>query len=384
MTRKLIITGGVLASLGLMAYLIGGRMTALLRIGTQLQWSWVAAAVLCALASYFMVGMALREVLVLLGHELPFPVVLGIAMVSTSVNYLISTAGFSGFALKAHLLRKREVPYATTVMAAVVSSAILYFVLAVILAQGLAYLVINLHGARIAIMEGVVGLGLLLGTSVVLIVFAFNHKLRWRITQAAFHRCNRLVFSFSKREIPREEFEEFEQQLAAGLGTIHHHKGRLTKTVAFTGLDWILAMLTLHFCLRAVGVPHLPVGHLIAGFTAGQATTLIPALPGGLGAMEGSMAAIFSSLGVDWDDALMAVLLYRVAYYFIPGALSVLVLWGLKMSEPDIMKETALEILPEELKRKARELEHSRPWPHTHRTRGRMAEPARDVWEEAT
>ncbi|MCX5795823.1 MAG: lysylphosphatidylglycerol synthase transmembrane domain-containing protein [Elusimicrobia bacterium] len=369
MTRRLVIAGGFLASLGLLAYLIGGRLTALLRIGTQLDWSYVAAAVLCALASYFMVGLVLRQVLALLGHSLPFPVVLGIALVSTSVNYFVSTAGVSGFALKAHLLRKRQVPYATTVMAAVVSSAILYFVLAGILGQGLIYLFMHLQGARIAIMEGIVGLGLLLGTAIVLMVFVFNHKLRGRVMRSAFHRLNRVVFSFSKRDIPREEFVEFEHQLAAGLGTIHHHKGRLTKAIAFTGLDWVLAMLTLHFCLCAVGMVHMPVGHLVAGFSAGQATTLIPGLPGGLGAMEGSVAATFSGLGLDWDDALMAVLLYRVAYYLIPGILSVFVLWGLKMSEPDLMAQTALdtETLPEELKRKARELEHSQPWPHAHR-----------------
>ena len=367
MTRRFAIVGGCLASLGLLAYLIGGHLAALLRIGAQLEWSCVAAAALCALISYFMVGLALREVLALLGHSLPFPGVLGLALVSTSVNYFVSTAGVSGFALKAHLLRKRQVPYATTVMAAVVSSAILYFVLAVILGQGMVYLVMHLRGARIAIMEGVVGLGLLLATSVALMVFAFNHKLRGRVTRATFHRLNRVVFSFSKREIPREEFVEFEHQLAAGLGTIHHHKGRLTKTIAFTGLDWVMAMLTLHFCLRAAGVLHVPVGHLIAGFTAGQATTLIPGLPGGLGAMEGSMAATYSSLGVDWDTALMAVLLYRAAYYLLPGILSVFVLWGLKMSEPDIMKETVLTTLPDELKRKARELDHGQPWPHAHR-----------------
>jgi uncharacterized protein (TIRG00374 family) len=369
MTRRLVIVGGFLASLGLLAYLIGGRMTALLRIGTHLEWSYVAAAVLCALASYFMVGLALREVLALLGHSLPFPVVLGIALVSTSVNYFISTAGVSGFALKAHLLRKREVPYATTVMAAVVSSAILYFVLAVILGQGLIYLFMHLHGARIAIMEGVVGLGLLLGTSIVLMVFAFNHKLRGRITRSVFHRFNRVVFSFSQREVPREEFQEFEHQLAAGLGTIHLHRGRLTKTIAFTAVvDWIMAMMSLHFCLRAVGMPHIPVGHLIAGFTAGQATTLIPALPGGLGAMEGSMAATFSGLGLDWDGALMAVLLYRAAYYLIPGILSIFVLWGLKMSEPDIMAQTGLEAMSGELEHKARQVEHRQPWPHVHRS----------------
>jgi uncharacterized protein (TIRG00374 family) len=131
-------------------------------------------------------------------------------------------------------------------------------------------------------------------------------------------------------------------------------------------MDWFMAMMTLYFSLRAVGVPHVPVGHLSAAFTVGQATTLIPALPGGLGAMEGSVATALSGLEVDWNVALMAVLLYRAAYYFIPGLISVLVLWGLKMSEPDIIKDSALETLPDELKRKSRELEHARPWPHSH------------------
>jgi len=342
MSRK-IITIGILASVALMVYLVGHRLPSLMRIVGNLEWKWVVAALVCSLLSYFMVGLALRQVLALLGHSLPFPVVLGIALVSTSVNYFVSTAGVSGFALKAHLLRKRGVPYGTTVLASVVSSAILYLVLALILGQGLLYLIFHLRGARLAIMEGAVGLGLLLATTVALTILAFDHELRSRVTRAAFHRINRLVFSFSRKEIPHEEFAQFERQLATGLGTIHQFKGRLTKTIVFTGLDWIMAMLTLHYCLRAVGVLHLPVGHLLAGFTAGQATTLIPALPGGLGAMEGSMAAIYSGLGVDWDDALMAVLLYRAAYYVIPGILSVFVLWGLKMSEPDIMKATDLE-----------------------------------------
>ncbi|MDD5658063.1 MAG: lysylphosphatidylglycerol synthase transmembrane domain-containing protein, partial [Elusimicrobia bacterium] len=259
---------------------------------------------------------------------------------------------------------KRRVPYATTVMASVVSSAVLYFVLAFILGQGLVYLFLHLRGARTALMEGALGLALLLASSTFLLTFAFNHKLRGRVTRAVFHKLNRLVFSLSRKEIPREDFEEFEHQLAAGLGAIHHQKGRLTKTVAYTGLDWALAMLALYCCLRAVGVPHMPVGHLSAGFTAGQAATLIPALPGGLGAMEGSMAAIFSGLGVGWEDALMAALLYRAAYYIVPGLLSILVLWGLKMSEPDIIKEAVLDTMPEELRRQARELEHSHAWPH--------------------
>ncbi len=365
MKRKLIIAVGVLVSLGLLAYLIMGRLDALARVSSHMRWSYVWLAAVSALASYGMVGLALREVLGLLGHSLPLPVVLGIAMVSNTVNYLISTAGISGFALKAHLLRKRQVSYATTLMASVVSSAVLYFVLALILGQGLIYLIMHLEGARWEIMEGIFGLLLLLGTSSALMVFIFNHKLRGRVTRAVFHRVNRLVYSFSKGEIPPENFAQFEHQLAAGLSTIHHHHGRITRTVVFTALDWGLTMLTLYFCLRAVGV-RVPVGHLSAGFAVGQAALLIPALPGGLGAMEGSMAAVYSSLGMDWDAALMAALLYRLIYYVAPGVLSVLVLWGLKMSEPDIIEESSLEGLTGDRKLEASQVEHDRPHPHVH------------------
>src|SRR5205814_9802690 len=108
------------------------------------------------------VGLALKDVLLILGYSLTLPELLGIALVSTTANYFVSTAGVSGFALKAHLLRKRQVPYGITLTASVLSSAILYMVLAVIIGQGLTYLMIRLHGTRIAVMESALGLIVLL------------------------------------------------------------------------------------------------------------------------------------------------------------------------------------------------------------------------------
>jgi hypothetical protein len=121
-------------------------------------------------------------------------------------------------------------------------------------------------------------------------------------------------------------------------------------------------MTALYCAFQAVGV-RLPVGQLSAGFTVGQASTLIPFLPGGLGVLEGSMTALFESLGVDWDKALVAVLLYRLSYYLFPGLISVLVLWGLKVSEPTLIEETVLDTLPEELRQRAVELERRRRKP---------------------
>jgi uncharacterized protein (TIRG00374 family) len=287
-----------------------------------------------------MVGLALSETLAVLGHDLGGPAVLGIALVSTTANYLVSAGGVTGFALKAHLLHKRRVPIATTVTASAVTSAILYAVLAVILAQGFVTLLLRAGGARLAVMESGFGLLFLLAGAAFLLVAFFNRNVRGRLAHRLFRWTNRAAFSLSRREIPREEFAQFEMQLTQGLARIRAGKGRLTRTVLYTCLDWGLAMASLGLCFRAVGVS-LTVGHLSAAFTTGQAATLIPLLPGGLGAAEGSITAVMSGFGVGVGEALVAAMLFRLTYYVAPSLLSVLVLWGLKVSEPAVLEDAA-------------------------------------------
>lgn len=335
--RRLVIAVGALVSLGLLSFLAIGRLSEVMRVGADVRWVWVWAAIGCALGSYAMVGAALGALLSLLGYALTWGETLGIALVSTTANYFVSTGGVSGFALKAHLLRKRHVPYGITVTASVLSSAILYMVLAVIIGQGMVYLMLRLHGTKIAVMESALGLVVLLAIAALSMVFFFNAKWRGHLTQTLFHWANHLTYIFSRAEIPREDFEAFEAQLNRGLERVRQDKFRLTATVFYTCMDWGLCMTTLFCAFKAVGV-RLPVGYLSAGFTAGQAATLIPFLPGGLGVLEGSMSAIFQGLGIAWEKAFVAVLLYRLAYYLVPGLMSVLVFWGLKVSEPRLME----------------------------------------------
>ncbi|OGR49304.1 MAG: hypothetical protein A2X37_10245 [Elusimicrobia bacterium GWA2_66_18] len=331
---------GAAAALLLLGALVGSRLEEVLRAGEAVSWGWFWAALAGALASHAMVGLALSEVLTILGHPLGGPTVLGIALVSTTANYLVSAGGVTGFALKSHLLHKRRVPIATTVTASAVTSAILYAVLAVILGQGLFTLLLRLRGARLAIMESAFGLIILLAGAAFLLVAFFNRSVRGRLAHRLFRFTNRAAFKLSQKEIPSEDFAAFEVQLTQGLAHIRAGKGRLTTTVLYTCLDWGLAMTSLWFCFRAVGV-RLPVGHLSAAFTTGQAATLIPVLPGGLGAAEGSIAALMGGLGVDAGSALVAALLFRLCYYVAPALLSVLVLWGLKVSEPEVLQEAA-------------------------------------------
>lgn len=338
--RGVLLSLGALVAMVIMCLLVGAKLEAVRRVGESISWGWFSAALACALASHAMVGLALSETLTVLGYPLGAPAVLGIALVSTTANYLISAGGATGFALKAHLLHKRRVPIATTITASAVTSAILYAVLALILVQGLMTLVFHLRGARLAIMENAFGLVLLLiGAGIILVAF-FNRSVRGRLAHRLFRITNRAAFSLSKKEIPPEDFAAFEVQLTQGLALIRQGKERLTAVVLYTCLDWGLAMTSLGFCFRAVGVA-LPVGHLSAAFTTGQAATLIPILPGGLGAAEGSIEAMMDTLGMDAGRALVAAMLFRLCYYVAPALLSILVLWGLKVSEPSVLLEAA-------------------------------------------
>ena len=104
-------------------------------------------------------------------------------------------------------------------------------------------------------------------------------------------------------------------------------------TIIYVCADWLFTILVLYFAFRAVGI-HITAGVLVAGFAVGMVTTLIPILPGGLGAMELAMTAVYSQMGIDWDSALMASLIYRVVYYILPGIVSIFIYWGLQLSSP--------------------------------------------------
>ena len=146
-----------------------------------------------------------------------------------------------------------------------------------------------------------------------------------------FRLVNKVLFHGFKALIPKGRYDDFTDQLDEGISLIHQKKKKMTRTIIYVCADWLFTILVLFFAFRAVGV-HITAGVLVAGFAVGMVTTLIPVLPGGLGAMELAMTAVYAQMGIDWDAALMATLIYRVVYYVIPGIVSIFIYWGLQLS----------------------------------------------------
>ncbi|GAA1545142.1 YbhN family protein [Actinomadura kijaniata] len=85
--------------------------------------------------------------------------------------------------------------------------------------------------------------------------------------------------------------------------------------------NWVFDILALLAAAQSVGIDVAPHGVALAYFAAQAAASLLPLLPGGLGAVEGSMAASLAAFGATLTPAAAAVGLYRLASYWIVVAI---------------------------------------------------------------
>jgi len=70
---------------------------------------------------------------------------------------------------------------------------------------------------------------------------------------------------------------------------------------------------------------------VVIGFGVGILFSLVSLVPGGLGVMEGSMTAVFVSLSVPLEPAVVAVLIFRLVYYVMPLLVSVVFFHGVML-----------------------------------------------------
>ena len=322
---------GIIFSLGLIALLVYQAKDSFVKIWQNVQTKYLFLSVLSSVLIYVAMGMSLYEVLRIMGRRIGKSAAIGIALVSTTVNYAVSSLGASGFALRAHLLNRRRVPFGTCVTASIVITVLLYFVLAIIILQGSVLMLFHSSTTTVQLLKNFGLIVVMCAVCVVVTAFLFNNEWRSKYIRKTFRLMNKVLFHGFGALIPKGRYDDFMDQLDEGIDLIHKKKKKMTWTIIYVCADWLFTILVLFFAFRAVGV-HIAAGVLVAGFAVGMVTTLIPILPGGLGAMELAMTAVYAQMGIDWDAALMATLIYRVVYYVLPGIISIFIYWGLQLS----------------------------------------------------
>lgn len=332
---------GAFLSVGILALMVYQTRDSFVKIWQGVSTRYLFLSLLSSVLIYISMGLSLYEVLRIMGRRVSKGAAIGIALVSTTVNYVVSSLGVSGFALRAHLLNRRRVPFGMCVTASIVITVLLYFVLAVIILQGSVLMLFNSSATTMQILKNFSLIVVMCAVCAVITAFLFNNEWRSRWLRKIFRMINKVLYHVFRALIAKNKYDAFMDQLDEGIDLIHKKKKKLTMTIIYVCADWLFTILVLYFAFRAVGI-HITAGVLVAGFAVGMVTTLIPILPGGLGAMELAMTAVYSQMGIDWDSALMAALIYRVVYYVIPGIVSIFIYWGLQLSSPSSPRKKKL------------------------------------------
>jgi uncharacterized protein (TIRG00374 family) len=115
-----------------------------------------------------------------------------------------------------------------------------------------------------------------------------------------------------------------------GLQNIHQDKSGLAKATLFSYLGWVFDILAIYMIFLSIGENHIHISILIISYTVSMISGWLPLfLPGGLGIVDGTMALLFYYGGVQWEIAVLATLLYRLASYWFNTILGAIYFWAL-------------------------------------------------------
>ena len=235
-----------------------------------------------------------------------------VCFISTVVNHVLTTGGVVGYSLRYLLMSMYKVSFKDVVSSSIFHVYLTSLDMLTILPLSFVYLLVNAsvpHGASIAL--GVMTLIFLL----VLILssgFVFFSSIRQPIIGLLAY----LGLKILRRDY-KPWFSQLDETMTRGGQAIHNRPILLVWIMVLTLADFICSIAAMGMIFKALGTSVTP-GVLVTGYVIGIMAGLLSMVPGGFGIQEASMAGIYALLGVPFEVAVLAAILFRVLYYLVP------------------------------------------------------------------
>lgn len=279
---------------------------------------WAALMLGAGAASYFFIAAVLHQLLKGIGRPLRFSSVFQISLLSCTLNYLLAFAGLSGVAAKVYMLSRQGIPPSKTLSVSMVHGFLTNTVAVALIYLGFFFMYShrNLSIKQVELAIPVLAATFLLTwvTIRIIVSSSFRGKL-WTwvlgVSKACCSRINRGHW------IQEEKADAFFCNFDDSMKLLMSNNRMLLAPAGCALLDWLFMFLCLACAFRAVHCQADPQA-LLVGFSVAIFAALFSFTPVGIGVMEGTMVGSFYLMGLDYDDALLAILLYRLTYYWLP------------------------------------------------------------------
>jgi uncharacterized membrane protein YbhN (UPF0104 family) len=288
----------------------------------RLHWLWIFAAIAAESASMAALALMLRRLLATGGTSVGIRPMLATSLAANALSVSIPLAGpevATAFTFRRFTRQGADAPLAgwSLLAGGIVSSAAAALVLA---GGGLASG--NVLATGIAVPGGV------LAVAVLLVVGATARRPRLR---DALERPATWALRHTARLLrrPAEDPSQIISASAARLGSLKLAPSGWITVTGLAVINWLADAAVLAVSIRAVGGP-VPWHDLLLVYGSGIAAQSLNITPGGLGVAEGTLSLALVATGLRASQALAAVLLYRLASFFLVAAAGWLVLFFLR------------------------------------------------------
>lgn len=256
-----------------------------------------------------------------------FKKIFPVAFISVTLNNLVLSGGAAGFSLRVLLLRNKEVRGREIISASFFHSYFNFFVILLLLPLSFLVLFLSDNWPNHSVKFIFIIFGILWSLFLILSIIFFHSRLRRKLASGIDH----LLCFFSRGKIT-DRCKVFNEHMNDVIKLIRRGKRQLFFLLVVMVLDWFLAFGALACCFWSLRID-LPWSVLFVGFLVSITAGIVSAIPGGIGIQESSMAGIYALFGVPLGVVVVAAVLFRIIFYLLPFAVSLMVYFFIKKSE---------------------------------------------------
>ncbi|UCB47034.1 MAG: flippase-like domain-containing protein [Spirochaetota bacterium] len=296
----------------------------------NLDLAFLLLAIACTLIVYILEGFFTKLSLVIFDEKLPLLDSMKYSFIINSFGYILSLGGLTHFATQIYVLDHHNITPKKATLSRVLYLMFFNILFDLLIIAGFIALLLHKEKENLHLTLVIIVL-----TFFFILIISFYLAIFWKTFQDAASKVftsliNMVLRLFTKKlRIEKDWARNFLKDFNDGFFKLIKRPGYFISMLIVTIIDWSFWLGVMYFCFLSVNYT-IKLGFLIIGFSIGQIVGVLSMLPGGVGTLEGSMALVFTALGVPLERALGAIILFRITFYIVPFVLSLPFYFGLK------------------------------------------------------
>jgi uncharacterized protein (TIRG00374 family) len=269
-----------------------------------------------------MEGFFLHTSLNYFDEKFPLMISMRYALIINSIGYFVSLGGVSAFATQIHVLDHYNIDYKKSTITRMLHLFLFNLLFDIMLVVGFIFILLGIEQKSTYVVIILIINGFFICVRPGLYLALFWKSFRMVAFKVIFLAINAVLKVFKKESRLDPQwliglFDEFQDVFKSMIDRPLY----LLMVSLITIIIYIFWIGVMYFSFITVNYP-IKIGVLALGFATGQIVGVLSMVPGGIGTLEGSSSLVYAALGVPFETALSALLIYRMTYNVIPFLLS--------------------------------------------------------------